>query len=97
MAGQGDDQDPLLLAAVRAVVEDQRASASYLQRCLRIGYTRAARLIDTLEQRGVIGPLRDETRARTVLVQSWEDLPPDLRPDDAQAGRTHSADGGSIA
>jgi DNA segregation ATPase FtsK/SpoIIIE-like protein len=99
--GPADDQDPLLRAAARAVVEEQRASVSYLQRCLRIGYTRAARLIDTLEQKGIIGPLRDETRARTVLIQSWEDLPPDLRPDDAGAGHAsssaHSADGGSIA
>jgi DNA segregation ATPase FtsK/SpoIIIE, S-DNA-T family len=100
-SGPVDDQDPLLRIAARAVVEEQRASVSYLQRCLRIGYTRAARLIDILEQKGIIGPLRDETRARTVLIQSWEDLPSDLRPDDAGAGRTHSsghsADGGSIA
>jgi S-DNA-T family DNA segregation ATPase FtsK/SpoIIIE len=51
-----DDQDDLYPEAKKAVLEAGKASTSYLQRKLGIGYARAARLIDTLEERGVIGP-----------------------------------------
>lgn len=50
------DQDPLYEEAKRVVIEARKASASLLQRKLRIGYARAARLIDILEERGVVGP-----------------------------------------
>ena len=49
-------EDPLYEEAKRVVIEAKRASASLLQRKLRIGYARAARLIDMLEERGVVGP-----------------------------------------
>jgi S-DNA-T family DNA segregation ATPase FtsK/SpoIIIE len=49
-----------------AVIEAQKASTSYLQRKLRIGYARAARMIDILEERGVIGP-GDGAKPREVL------------------------------
>ena len=49
-------EDPLYDEAKRTVIESKRASASLLQRKLRIGYARAARLIDILEERGVVGP-----------------------------------------
>ncbi len=50
------DDDELYEDAKKAVIEAGRASTSYIQRKLRIGYSRAARLIDMLEEKGVIGP-----------------------------------------
>ncbi len=67
--GFGDDDeidDDMYEAARMAVLEAQKASTSYLQRKLRIGYARAARLIDILEERGVIGP-GDGAKPREVL------------------------------
>ncbi len=49
-------EDPLFEEAKRIVIEAQKASASLLQRRLRIGYARAARLLDLLEQKGIVGP-----------------------------------------
>jgi S-DNA-T family DNA segregation ATPase FtsK/SpoIIIE len=51
----GDD-DPLYEEAKKIVMETKKASASYLQRRLRVGYARAARLLDILEDKGVVGP-----------------------------------------
>ena len=51
------EEDPLYEEAKRIVIEARKASASLLQRRLKIGYARAARLIDVLEERGVVGPL----------------------------------------
>lgn len=61
-----DSDDDLYLEAKAAVEEAGRASTSYLQRKLRIGYSRAARLMDILEEKGVIGPA-DGSRPRDVL------------------------------
>ena len=61
-----EDADRLLLDAVGVIQEYDRASASLLQRRLRIGYARAARIIDQLEERGYIGPF-DGSNARQVL------------------------------
>ena len=61
------EEDPLLNEAVEVVLEHDRASISLLQRKLRVGYTRAARLIDILEERNVIGPDRGGGRSREVL------------------------------
>jgi S-DNA-T family DNA segregation ATPase FtsK/SpoIIIE len=66
-----DEQDELLPAATKLVKQHQRASASLLQRRLRIGYSKAAQLIDLLEQHGIVGPAEDG-RSREVL-QSDED------------------------
>ena len=52
--------------AIKLVKQHQRASASLLQRRLRIGYSKAAQLIDLLEQQGVVGPAEDG-RSREVL------------------------------
>jgi S-DNA-T family DNA segregation ATPase FtsK/SpoIIIE len=54
--GDGDDEDDLYEDARAAVLQAGKASTSFLQRKLRIGYARAARLIDILEERGVVGP-----------------------------------------
>lgn len=67
--GFGDDDDvddEVYQAARQAVVEAGKASTSYLQRKLRIGYARAARIIDLLEERGVIGP-GDGAKPREIL------------------------------
>ena len=52
------DEDPLLERAIEIVVQTQTASVSLLQRRLRVGYTRAGRLVDMLERRGIISRLR---------------------------------------
>ena len=67
-------QDELIQQAVKIVRQSQRASASMLQRRLRIGYPRAARLIDELERLGVIGPAMGGGREREVLIGEDEDL-----------------------
>lgn len=65
-------EDDLFEDARRIVVEAGKASASYLQRALRIGYSRAARLIDMLEERGVIGPANG-TEPREVYRERDEE------------------------
>jgi S-DNA-T family DNA segregation ATPase FtsK/SpoIIIE len=59
--------DPLYEEAVKIVREMRRASTSLLQRRMRIGYTRAARLMDRLEENGIIGPAKEGAQAREVL------------------------------
>jgi S-DNA-T family DNA segregation ATPase FtsK/SpoIIIE len=66
---EGEDADELLPQAVDAVRDAGRASASLLQRKLRIGYSRAARLIDLMEEQGIIGGPAEGGRAREVLSQ----------------------------
>jgi S-DNA-T family DNA segregation ATPase FtsK/SpoIIIE len=61
-------QDDLLGKAIELVREQERASVSLLQRKLRIGYSRAARLIDTMEARGIIGPDEGPGRGRQVYT-----------------------------
>ncbi|MSR70545.1 DNA translocase FtsK [Candidatus Kaiserbacteria bacterium] len=71
-SGGFDDEeidDDLYEAAQSAVLEAGKASTSYLQRKLRVGYARAARLIDILEERGVIGP-GDGAKPRDILEKS---------------------------
>ena len=65
--GFDPDEDPLLSDAIRLVAEMQTASTSMLQRRLRLGYTRAGRLIDMLERRGVISGY-EGSKPRQVLV-----------------------------
>ncbi|HSE61453.1 MAG TPA: DNA translocase FtsK 4TM domain-containing protein [Candidatus Saccharimonadales bacterium] len=68
--GGGDDD--MYKDAVRCVIESGKASASLLQRRLRVGYARAARLIEQMEEQGIIGPA-DGARPRDVLVSSLDD------------------------
>jgi DNA segregation ATPase FtsK/SpoIIIE, S-DNA-T family len=65
------DQDPLLEKAIEIVVQTQTASVSLLQRRLRVGYTRAGRLIDMLERRGIISGY-EGSKPRRVLVDEHE-------------------------
>jgi DNA segregation ATPase FtsK/SpoIIIE, S-DNA-T family len=67
------DEDPLLEKAIEVVVQAQTASVSLLQRRLRVGYTRAGRLIDMLERRGIISPY-EGSKPRRVLVGDTETL-----------------------
>lgn len=66
----GDDSDDLLDEAIQIVVEAGKASTSYLQRRLRIGYSRAARIVDLLEEAGIISEARG-SKPREVLVDQW--------------------------
>jgi len=66
------DEDDLYEDAKQAVIEANKASTSYLQRKLRVGYSRAARLIDILEERGVIGP-GEGSKPREVLAGKESD------------------------
>ncbi|NLA43166.1 DNA translocase FtsK [Candidatus Saccharibacteria bacterium] len=68
-----DSNDSMYMDAVRVVVEGKKASASLLQRRLKVGYARAARIIDEMEEQGVIGPA-DGSRPREVLIASMNEL-----------------------
>ena len=69
--GGGDDD--MFRDAVRVVVESRKASTSLLQRKLRIGYGRAARIMEEMEEQGIIGPA-DGARPRDVIITSMADL-----------------------
>lgn len=70
--GGNDADDDMWTDAVRVVVENQKASTSLLQRRLRIGYGRASRLMDMMEEQGIIGQA-DGQRPRDVLVRSVDE------------------------
>lgn len=61
------EDDPLFKEAVRVVLTSGQASASHLQRRMRIGYARAGRLIDLMEKKGIVGPARG-SKPREILV-----------------------------
>ncbi len=70
---EDNEADDMLPAAIQAVVEAGQASASLLQRRLKVGYARAGRLIDQLEERGIIGP-HEGSKPRAVLMTRSEYL-----------------------
>ncbi len=83
-----DEGDELLPAAVDVVLETGQASVSMLQRRLKLGYSRAARLVDQMEQRGIVGPF-EGSKPRQLLIsrQAWQEqqmggaaLPPSDEP-----------------
>jgi len=76
----GDGDDDMYRDAVRVVIDSGKASASLLQRRLRVGYARAARLIENMEEQGIIGPA-DGARPRDVLVGSFDDVFGSRTPD----------------
>ena len=66
------DDDGLYEEAREIVIQMQKASTSYLQRKFRIGYSRAANIIDVMEERGVVGPANG-SKARDVLIKPHEE------------------------
>lgn len=84
--GASDDQDPLFEEAKRIVIESGKASASLLQRRLRLGYARAARLLDEMEEAGIVGP-SDGAKPRDVFTEHLrpeeEEIPPEEQTMDA--------------
>jgi DNA segregation ATPase FtsK/SpoIIIE, S-DNA-T family len=77
-SGYLGDLDPMFEDAARVIVRHQQGSVSLLQRRLKLGYSRAARIVDQLEEAGVVGP-NDGSKARTVLVENEEQLETILR------------------
>ncbi len=69
------DEDELLPAAVEVVLETGQASVSMLQRRLKLGYSRAARLVDQMEDRGIVGPF-EGSKPRQLLItrEKWQEL-----------------------
>ena len=73
--GEGGEKDPLYDQAVAIVLQDRKASIAYVQRKLKIGFARAGRLMDLLEQRGIVGP-SEGSKPREVLMtlEEWEKI-----------------------
>lgn len=74
-AAPADDADELLPAAVEVVLETGQASVSMLQRRLKLGYSRAARLVDQMEERGIVGPF-EGSKPRQLLIDKakWQEM-----------------------
>ena len=74
-ASSADDSDELLPAAVEVVLETGQASVSMLQRRLKLGYSRAARLVDQMEERGIVGPF-EGSKPRQLLIDraKWQEM-----------------------
>ena len=70
-----DDSDELLPAAVDVILETGQASVSMLQRRLKLGYSRAARLVDQMEERGIVGPF-EGSKPRQILITKarWQEM-----------------------
>lgn len=71
--GANEADDAMWKDAVKVVIEGKKASTSLLQRRLRVGYARAARMIETMEEQGIVGPA-DGARPREVLVSSMDEV-----------------------
>lgn len=73
--GGFEDEDEMLPSAIEIVVETGQASTSMLQRKLKLGYARAARLMDAMEEKGIIGPF-EGSKPRQVLItkERWIEM-----------------------
>jgi S-DNA-T family DNA segregation ATPase FtsK/SpoIIIE len=82
---EDDDTDPFLMDAIETVVETGQASTSFIQRRFKVGYARAGRIIDQMEQRGIISGY-EGSKPRTVLMskERWQELKM-AKPEEAQA------------
>ena len=72
---EDDDTDPFLMEAIQTVVETGQASTSFIQRRFKVGYARAGRIIDQMEERGVISGYQG-SKPREVLMslEKWNEL-----------------------
>ena len=71
---ESSDEDELLPAAVE-VVETGQASVSMLQRRLKLGYSRAARLVDQMEERGIVGPFEGSKPRQLLITRAqWDEM-----------------------
>lgn len=70
-----DETDPLLNEAIQTVIETGQASTSFIQRRFKVGYARAGRIIDQMEERGIISGYQG-SKPREVLMskERWEEL-----------------------
>lgn len=91
------DQDTLLDDAIEIAIDAGKVSTSFLQRRMKVGYSRAARIVDLMEKLGVVGPA-DGAKPREVLVSEWppagsemvdEDIPDEDIEDDEVADEEH--------
>ena len=74
-AASEDDGDELLPAAVEVVLETGQASVSMLQRRLKLGYSRAARLVDQMEERGIVGPFEGSKPRQLLITRAqWQEM-----------------------
>ena len=70
-----DEGDELLPAAVEVVLETGQASVSMLQRRLKLGYSRAARLVDQMEERGIVGPFEGSKPRQLLITRAqWQEM-----------------------
>ena len=70
-----DDTDPFLMEAIDVVVETGQASTSFIQRRFKVGYARAGRIIDQMEERGVIsGYQGSKPRQVLMTMERWQEL-----------------------
>ncbi len=81
LSEDGPDEDPMIKEAIRVVVENGLASTSLLQRKLKLGYARAARIVDEMEARGVVGPY-EGSKPRKVLITQDELMEMELASDE---------------
>ena len=74
-SGAAEDSDELLPAAVDVVLETGQASVSMLQRRLKLGYSRAARLVDQMEERGIVGPFEGSKPRQLLITKAqWQEM-----------------------
>ena len=78
-----NDADPMLQAAIECVVENGQASTSLLQRRLKLGYARAARIMDEMAERGIVGPY-EGSKPRAVLISKSQLLEMQARNDELE-------------
>jgi len=71
----GEDEDEMIEEAIDVIMESRQASTSMLQRRLKLGYSRAARIIDQIEERGIIGPF-EGSKPRQILIsrEEWQEM-----------------------
>ncbi|HPJ23201.1 MAG TPA: DNA translocase FtsK, partial [Clostridia bacterium] len=73
--GDAGEADDLLPRAIEVVMEAGQASVSYIQRKLKVGYARAARIVDQMEERGIVGPFDgSKPRALMITMEEWNEM-----------------------